>query len=98
MTSIQLGTIAAAHGAGGAEPPTSGLVLFDGTSLDEWVGEDGGEPRWRLADGHLEIVPGTGDLRTRRELCDFQLHLEFWLPEMPGAEGQARANSGVFLQ
>lgn len=40
-----------------------------------------------------------GDLRTRDAYGDFKLHLEFWLPRMPTeVTGQARANSGVYLQ
>jgi hypothetical protein len=79
----------------GVEPPTNGIPLFD---LDDWTGEEGEAAPWRRGESYLEVVPGAGDIRTRRELDDFQLHLEFWLPSMPAAVGQARANSGVYLQ
>lgn len=82
-------------GEGGA-PPSDALVLFDGTSLDAWSAEDGGPARWRLVEGAME-VDGTGSIRTRAELGDLQLHLEWRTP--PGAESasQGRGNSGVFL-
>ncbi|MHC4448342.1 MAG: 3-keto-disaccharide hydrolase, partial [Planctomycetota bacterium] len=43
------------------------------------------------------VLVGGGDAITRREFLNFQLHLEFFCPEMPGQRGQARANSGVYL-
>jgi hypothetical protein len=92
-----IGTAAAAQGAVGAEPPTSAQSLLDGT-LDEWIDEHGQAARWRLVDGAVEVRPGSGDIFTRRSFFDFQLHLEFWLPAMPDAEAQSRANSGIFLQ
>ena len=46
----------------------------------------------------MEVVPGTGDIVTKRSLTNFQLHLEFRTPFMPEARGQARGNSGVYLQ
>ena len=37
------------------------------------------------------------DAVTKTNFRDFQLHLEFFCPEMPDAKGQARSNSGVYL-
>jgi hypothetical protein len=99
MAAISPGTAVAAHGAVGAEPPTNALVLFDGTDTTAWTGADEqAGPGWRIQGGHLTVEPGRGDLLTRRSFSSFQLHLEFWLPHMPRASGQERANSGVFLQ
>ena len=40
-----------------------------------------------------------GDIRTKQSFGDFKLHVEFWLPNLPpDVTGQARANSGVYLQ
>ena len=78
--------------------PPSALVLFDGRDLDAWVDAQGHPARWRLDDGAVVVEPGRGDIFTRRQLCDFVLHLELWLPHMPAATGQDRANSGVYLQ
>jgi hypothetical protein len=44
------------------------------------------------------VVPGTGDIMTKETFTDFFLHLEFRCPDMPEAKGQAKGNSGVFLQ
>ena len=35
---------------------------------------------------------------TQERFTDFMLHLEFMTPNMPEATGQAKGNSGVFLQ
>ena len=39
-----------------------------------------------------------GDIVTVEHFDSYQLHVEFWLPFMPDALGQARANSGVYNQ
>jgi hypothetical protein len=44
------------------------------------------------------VKKGTGDIQTKREFNDFQLHLEWLIPEGITGESQARGNSGVFLQ
>ncbi|HEX9704096.1 MAG TPA: DUF1080 domain-containing protein [Gemmatimonadales bacterium] len=80
-----------------APPPSDAIVLFDGTGLGEWEAADGGAARWRLQDGFMEVVGGTGSIRTRRAFGDVQLHLEWAAPTPPRAEGQERGNSGVFL-
>jgi hypothetical protein len=54
--------------------------------------------RWKLADGAMQVVSGTGSIVTKKKFKDFKLHMEFCTPFMPAARGQARGNSGVYLQ
>ena len=86
----------------GAKPPKGAIVLFDGKNFDGWkvAGKKPGEDsvKWRLVDGAMEIVPGTGSIISRKEFADCKLHLEFRTPFMPEARGQGRGNSGVYLQ
>lgn len=79
--------------------PSDAVVLFDGASLDAWESvKDSGPVAWRLVgDGSVEVVPGTGDIRTRETFADLQLHLEFRCPPEIKGEGQGRGNSGVFF-
>ena len=39
-----------------------------------------------------------GDIVTKDKFQDFTLHVEFVEPSMPDKKGQARGNSGVYLQ
>jgi hypothetical protein len=41
---------------------------------------------------------GAGNIYTKQKFGSAQIHLEFFLPYMPTEHGQARANSGLFLQ
>ena len=76
-----------------------GARLFSGSDASQWVMlADGGPCRWNVTGDYLEVNPGTGDIVTREQFTDFELHMEFWLPLMPDASGQARANSGLYLQ
>jgi hypothetical protein len=78
--------------------PSDAIVLFDGTSLDQWVSADGASPpRWIVADGILTVDKGAGDIRTIRAFRDYQLHIEWRIPEDITGESQARGNSGLFL-
>lgn len=78
--------------------PEGAIMLFEGKDLAGWVHQDGRPATWKLLDDMMEVNVGSGDIQTLREFGDFQLHVEFWLPLMPEATSQARANSGVFLQ
>ena len=80
-------------------PPSDAIVLFDGRSLAEWrSADDTTRPaRWRIANGYMEVVKGTGAIETRRAFGDVQLHIEWASPAVPHGEGQERGNSGVFL-
>lgn len=78
--------------------PSDAIVLFDGTSLDQWQSVRGGEPNWQLTDGlAVTVKGGTGDIRTRREFGSCQLHIEWSSPNEIKADSQGRGNSGVFL-
>lgn len=81
-----------------ARPPAGATVLFDGHDLGAWRGRSEAEPAgWRLVDGAMEVVPGAGALVTRASLGSGFYHVEFRVPSMPEASGQARGNSGVYL-
>jgi hypothetical protein len=80
-------------------PPSGAKVLFDGKSLDGWVKLDGkSAPSWQLLDGGVIQVKG-GNIRTKDTFGGhFKLHVEFRVPYLPDQKGQARGNSGVYLQ
>ena len=42
----------------GADAPSDAVVLFDGKDLSKWLGERGGEPEWKVADGIAEATKG----------------------------------------
>jgi hypothetical protein len=85
-----------------SEPPPAGVeVLFDGKSLDGWVGRNDGKPaRWKLVEGGaMQVEKGTGDIMTARKFDGrFRLHVEFRVPYEPGHTGQDAGNSGVYVQ
>jgi hypothetical protein len=84
---------------GGEKTPSDAIVLFDGKDLSQWVKNGSSDPAgWKVTKGYAEVVPGSGSIATKQTFKDCQLHVEFWLPLLPNEQGQARANSGVFLQ
>lgn len=80
----------------GAPAPSDAIVLFDGKDLSKWSGSKGAAT-WKVENGYMEAIKGAGDIRTKDEFGDCQLHLEFATPSMPNAHSQDRGNSGVFL-
>jgi hypothetical protein len=79
-------------------PPSDAIVLFDGRDLSKWKSRDGGEAKWKVEDGVMTVVKGTGDISTRQKFGDYQLHIEWKVPEDIQGSSQARGNSGLFLQ
>jgi hypothetical protein len=82
----------------GMAPPSDAIVLFDGTSLSQWEGEEGGAAGWKVENGILTIVPGSGSIQTRQSFGDIQLHIEWRAPFEVMGDGQDHGNSGVILQ
>jgi hypothetical protein len=79
-------------------PPSDAVVLFDGTDLSKWKsGKGGGPAAWKVHDGYMEVTAKTGDILTKDEFGDCQLHAEFCEPNPPSGNGQGRGNSGIFF-
>ena len=83
-----------------AAPLPGAVVLFDGSGLDAWTSANGKAPAgWTLVGGGVMRVSGKEGIRTRETFGGpFWLHVEFRVPSMPDKTGQARGNSGVYVQ
>ena len=79
--------------------PSDAIVLFDGTSLDNWIStKDSTAAKWILnKDGSMTVNNRTGDIQTKQNFGSMQLHIEWKSPAAVNGDGQHRANSGVFL-
>lgn len=71
----------------GARAPKGAIVLFGGRNTSELVNAK--------VNSHGNLQVGC---ETARSFQDFELHLEFRTPSMETARGQARGNSGVYIQ
>lgn len=71
----------------GAKPPAGAVVLFDGTSADAF--EKG------KVDENGLLMAGCS---SKQKFGSYKMHIEFRLPYQPDDRGQARGNSGVYMQ
>ncbi len=55
-------------------------MLFDGKDLSRWKDKDGNAAKWEVKNGVFTVVKGTGDITTRQDFGDFQLHIEYRIP------------------
>lgn len=72
-------------------PPSDAIVLFDGKDVSHWKGAE----KWKVEDGVL--VVGAGQITSREEFGDCQVHIEWSAPTPAKGSGQGRGNSGLFL-
>ena len=88
-----------APGTTNGPPPADAIILFDGTNLDQWVtaNKEKSPARWVVADGVMTVDKKTGNIETKRSFRNYQLHLEYRIPENITGSGQGRGNSGLFL-
>jgi hypothetical protein len=83
---------------GAGKPPSDAIVLFDGKDLSQWVSDKGDAPApWKVENGYMEVVKGTGGIHTKQGFGDAQLHIEWMAPKPAVGESQDRGNSGVFF-
>jgi hypothetical protein len=75
------------------------VVLFSGKAEElaqNFTHQDGTAPTWKIIDdGSLQAQDA--DIMTKQGFGDCQLHVEFKIPLMADAAGQARGNSGIIL-
>lgn len=81
------------------EAPSDAIVLFDGKNLDQWVmTDDRSQPaKWTVAKGILTVNKKTGNIETKQSFSNYQLHIEWQVPQNITGTGQLRGNSGLFL-
>lgn len=79
------------------KPPADATVLFDGSNLSRWKNGKGEAAPWKVENGYMEVAGGGGDIQTRDEFGDCQLHIEWTAPNPGKGSGQGRGNSGIFL-
>lgn len=69
----------------GAKPPAGAVVLFDGSSVDQWQ-------KGKIENGLLAANNST----TKAKFKNYTFHIEFRTPYKPNARGQERGNSGIY--
>jgi hypothetical protein len=86
-------------GKPGCTAPSDAILLFDGTNLDKWasVNDSTKVAGWDLVNGVMRVNKKAGDIQTKQSFLDYQLHIEWRVPENITGSGQARGNSGIFL-
>jgi hypothetical protein len=89
------GTASTQEQAGKA--PSDAVVLFDGSDLSHWEAERSGAAKWKVENGYMEVVKGTGSISSREKFGSCQLHVEWAAPVPAVGTSQERGNSGVFL-
>lgn len=85
-------------GATSSARPSDAIALFDGRNLDEWVTTKDKTPAdWTVANGIITVNKRAGNIETKRRFRNYQLHIEWRIPEGITGTSQARGNSGLFL-
>jgi hypothetical protein len=79
-------------------PPSDAIILFDGNNLDEWVTvKDKSPAQWLVHDGIVTVNKKSGNIESKKSFSNYQLHLEYLIPENVTGKSQGRGNSGLFL-
>ena len=93
-------------GAQPGQPPSDAVILFDGKDLGKWWAARLGaaayqvsaDPAaWKVGNGYFEVVPHSGDIASKENFGDVQLHVEWMEPGDVSGSSQNRGNSGIFL-
>ena len=53
--------------------------------------------RWKPIENGFEVIPGSGDVVSKKALGSMRFHAEFRTSFMPEKRGQGRANSGFYI-
>lgn len=77
--------------------PANATILFDGKDLSNWTNTKNEAAVWKVENGYMEIVPGTGGIQTKKNFGDVYLHVEWASPYPAKDTSQDRGNSGIFF-
>lgn len=77
----------------GEKAPQDATVLLGASGMDAW----NVQPHW-VVDGDGAMHMQGSNIVSKPEFGDAQYHLEFMCPFMASSSGQARGNSGVYVQ
>ncbi len=82
-----------------SDAPADAIILFGGKDLSQWVSsrDTTKAAQWTVNGDAFTVKKGTGNIQTRQAFTDYQLHIEWRIPENITGKGQGRGNSGVFL-
>lgn len=80
-----------APGIKNSDPPSDAVVLFGGEDLSKWKNGE----NWPVKNGIA--YSGKGQIVSKEEFGDCQLHIEWSAPTPIKGKSQGRGNSGVFL-
>lgn len=86
-------------GAACGDAPSDAIILFNGQSLEKWrsVNDTTKPANWIVEGNHFTVNKKAGNIETKERFMDYQLHLEWRIPEGIDRTGQERGNSGIFL-
>lgn len=76
----------------GKKAPEGAIVLFDGKDCGQFDG------KFNLSDAQKDAFWSEARFKPFERGKAYTLHIEFLLSFMPNAQGQARSNSGVYIQ
>lgn len=80
------------------DAPSDAIILFGGENLEQWVqADDKSEAKWDVKGDVLTVNKKFGNIETKKSFTNYQLHIEWRVPQNIEGTGQARGNSGIFL-
>ena len=80
--------------------PSDAIILFDGKDMSAWVNSRTKEAaEWPVnSNGSFTVDKDKGDIQTKQEFENYQLHIEWCIPANITGKSQSRGNSGIFMQ
>ncbi len=78
--------------------PSDAIILFKkGKDINNWTNRAGDPAGWKTSCRKM-TTSRSGDIITRQEFGDCQIHIEWRSPRKVVGDGQGRGNSGIYFQ